>query len=424
MALSLGKEPMKLHLISLGCDKNLVDSERLLSKYIDLGYEITDDEYEADVIIINTCAFIHDAKEESIETILDMARLKEEGNLKKLIVTGCLSERYKDEFSKELPEVDEIIPLKEISDSLEKRILSTPGHFAHLKIAEGCNKNCTYCVIPKIRGPYRSFPMESILNEAKALATRGVKELILVAQETTLYGIDLYKKKSLHILLQELSKIDGIEWIRIMYCYPEEIYDELINEIKSNPKVCHYLDMPIQHISDNILKKMGRRTTKKELIERISNLKKEIPDITLRTSLICGFPGETEDDHKELLSFIEDIKFDRLGAFTYSAEEDTVAYDMDDQIDEKIKKRYKREIMSLQKKIITAKNKALKGETIKCFIEGNLADTDTYVGRTYKDAPDIDGLIFINSKRTLVTGDFVNVRVTGAKDYDLLGEEI
>lgn len=424
MALSLGKELMKLHLISLGCDKNLVDSERLLSKYIDLGYEITDDEYEADVIIINTCAFIHDAKEESIETILDMARLKEEGNLKKLIVTGCLSERYKDEFSKELPEVDEIIPLKEISDSLEKRILSTPGHFAHLKIAEGCNKNCTYCVIPKIRGPYRSFPMESILNEAKALATRGVKELILVAQETTLYGIDLYKKKSLHILLQELSKIDGIEWIRIMYCYPEEIYDELINEIKSNPKVCHYLDMPIQHISDNILKKMGRRTTKKELIERISNLKKEIPDITLRTSLICGFPGETEEDHKELLSFIEDIKFDRLGAFTYSAEEDTVAYDMDDQVDEKIKKRYKREIMSLQKKIITAKNKALKGETIKCFIEGNLADTDTYVGRTYKDAPDIDGLIFINSKRTLVTGDFVNVRVTGAKDYDLLGEEI
>lgn len=424
MALSLGKELMKLHLISLGCDKNLVDSERLLSKYIDLGYEITDDEYEADVIIINTCAFIHDAKEESIETILDMARLKEEGNLKKLIVTGCLSERYKDEFSKELPEVDEIIPLKEISDSLEKRILSTPGHFAHLKIAEGCNKNCTYCVIPKIRGPYRSFPMESILNEAKALATRGVKELILVAQETTLYGIDLYKKKSLHILLQELSKIDGIEWIRIMYCYPEEIYDELINEIKSNPKVCHYLDMPIQHISDNILKKMGRRTTKKELIERISNLKKEIPDITLRTSLICGFPGETEDDHKELLSFIEDIKFDRLGAFTYSAEEDTVAYDMDDQVDEKIKKRYKREIMSLQKKIITAKNKALKGETIKCFIEGNLADTDTYVGRTYKDAPDIDGLIFINSKRALVTGDFVNVRVTGAKDYDLLGEEI
>lgn len=424
MALSLGKELMKLHLISLGCDKNLVDSERLLSKYIDLGYEITDDEYEADVIIINTCAFIHDAKEESIETILDMARLKEEGNLKKLIVTGCLSERYKDEFSKELPEVDEIIPLKEISDSLEKRILSTPGHFAHLKIAEGCNKNCTYCVIPKIRGPYRSFPMESILNEAKALATRGVKELILVAQETTLYGIDLYKKKSLHILLQELSKIDGIEWIRIMYCYPEEIYDELINEIKSNPKVCHYLDMPIQHISDNILKKMGRRTTKKELIERISNLKKEIPDITLRTSLICGFPGETEEDHKELLSFIEDIKFDRLGAFTYSAEEDTVAYDMDDQVDEKIKKRYKREIMSLQKKIITAKNKALKGETIKCFIEGNLADTDTYVGRTYKDAPDIDGLIFINSKRTLVTGDFVSVRVTGAKDYDLLGEEI
>ena len=319
MALSLGKELMKLHLISLGCDKNLVDSERLLSKYIDLGYEITDDEYEADVIIINTCAFIHDAKEESIETILDMARLKEEGNLKKLIVTGCLSERYKDEFSKELPEVDEIIPLKEISDSLEKRILSTPGHFAHLKIAEGCNKNCTYCVIPKIRGPYRSFPMESILNEAKALATRGVKELILVAQETTLYGIDLYKKKSLHILLQELSKIDGIEWIRIMYCYPEEIYDELINEIKSNPKVCHYLDMPIQHISDNILKKMGRRTTKKELIERISNLKKEIPDITLRTSLICGFPGETEEDHKDLLSFINDIKFDRLGSFTYTA---------------------------------------------------------------------------------------------------------
>lgn len=413
---------MKLFLASLGCDKNLVDSEKLLGRFIEQGYTLTDDEYEADVIVINTCAFIHDAKEESIDTILEMAEHKKDGNLKKLIVTGCLSERYKDEFKKELPEVDEIIPMKELFNIKADRIISTPGHYAHLKIAEGCNKNCAYCVIPSIRGKYVSYPMEDLVKEAEGLASRGVKELILVAQETTMYGVDLYGKKSLHILLNKLSKIEGLKWIRIMYCYPEEIYDELIEEIKTNEKVCHYIDMPIQHASDEVLRNMNRRTNKAELMERINKLREEIPDIVLRTTLICGFPGETEENHKELKDFVKTIKFDRLGVFTFSPEEGTKAYDMDNQIEEDVKVKYKDDIMSVSEKVIAKKGKERIGKTFTCIVEGKVPDEDTYIARSYMDAPDIDGYVFFECNHELLTGAFVNVKITGASEYDLLGE--
>lgn len=413
---------MKLFLASLGCDKNLVDSEKLLGRFIEQGYTLTDDEYEADVIVVNTCAFIHDAKEESIDTILEMAEHKKDGNLKKLIVTGCLSERYKDEFKKELPEVDEIIPMKELFNIKADRIISTPGHYAHLKIAEGCNKNCAYCVIPSIRGKYVSYPMEDLVKEAEGLASRGVKELILVAQETTMYGVDLYGKKSLHILLNKLSKIEGLKWIRIMYCYPEEIYDELIEEIKTNEKVCHYIDMPIQHASDEVLRNMNRRTNKAELTERINKLREEIPDIVLRTTLICGFPGETEENHKELKDFVKTIKFDRLGVFTFSPEEGTKAYDMDNQIDEDVKVKYKDDIMSVSEKVIAKKGKERIGKTFTCIVEGKVPDEDTYIARSYMDAPDIDGYVFFECDHELLTGAFVNVKITGVSEYDLLGE--
>ncbi|MCR5345670.1 MAG: 30S ribosomal protein S12 methylthiotransferase RimO [Lachnospiraceae bacterium] len=413
---------MKLFLVSLGCDKNLVDSEKLLGRFTEQGYTLTDDEYEADVIVINTCAFIHDAKEESIDTILEMAEHKKDGNLKKLIVTGCLSERYKDEFKKELPEVDEIIPMKELFNIKADRIISTPGHYAHLKIAEGCNKNCAYCVIPSIRGKYVSYPMEDLVKEAEGLAARGVKELILVAQETTMYGIDLYGKKSLHILLNKLSKIEGFKWIRIMYCYPEEIYDELIEEIKTNEKVCHYVDMPIQHASDEVLRNMNRRTNKAELTERINKLREEIPDIVLRTTLICGFPGETEENHKELKDFVKSIKFDRLGVFTFSPEEGTKAYDMDNQIDEDVKVKYKDDIMSVSEKVIAKKGIERIGKTFTCIVEGKVPDEDTYIARSYMDAPDIDGFVFFECNHELLTGAFVDVKITGASEYDLLGE--
>lgn len=413
---------MKLFLASLGCDKNLVDSEKLLGRFIEQGYTLTDDEYEADVIVINTCAFIHDAKEESIDTILEMAEHKKDGNLKKLIVTGCLSERYKDEFKKELPEVDEIIPMKELFNIKADRIISTPGHYAHLKIAEGCNKNCAYCVIPSIRGKYVSYPMEDLVKEAEGLVSRGVKELILVAQETTMYGVDLYGKKSLHILLNKLSKIEGLKWIRIMYCYPEEIYDELIEEIKTNEKVCHYIDMPIQHASDEVLRNMNRRTNKAELTERINKLREEIPDIVLRTTLICGFPGETEENHKELKDFVKTIKFDRLGVFTFSPEEGTKAYDMDNQIEEDVKVKYKDDIMSVSEKVIAKKGKERIGKTFTCIVEGKVPDEDTYIARSYMDAPDIDGYVFFECDHELLTGAFVEVKITGASEYDLLGE--
>lgn len=440
---------MKLLFISLGCDKNLVDSEFMIGMLTNDGIELTDDETEADIIIINSCCFINDAKEESIDTILEMAQYKETGNCKALIVTGCLAQRYKDEIFKEIPEVDAILGtnsydaiVEAVHEALKtnrysnlhtleglpsiktKRIVTTGGHFAYLKIAEGCNKNCTYCVIPSIRGRYRSVPMEDLIEQAKSLVESGAKELILVAQETTLYGIDLYGEKSLHRLLDELNKISGLFWIRIMYCYPEEIYDDLIESMIRNEKVCHYLDMPIQHCNDAILKHMGRKTNKAELVEHINKLRERIPDITLRTTLICGFPGETQAAHEELMEFINEMEFDRLGAFTYSPEEGTKAAEMPDQIDEEIKADWQAEVMELQEEVIFDKNETLKGKELYVFIEGKVADENAYIGRTYRDAPNIDGYIFINSEHELVTGDIAKVRVTGAYEYDLIGELI
>ena len=440
---------MKLLFISLGCDKNLVDSEFMIGMLTGKGMVMCDDETEADVIIINSCCFINDAKEESINTILEMAEYKKTGNCKALIVTGCLSQRYKDEIFKEIPEVDAILGTNSydsICEAVEevlakhtyknintleglpklsnKRVVTTGGHFAYLKIAEGCNKNCTYCIIPSIRGRYRSVPMEELVAQARELAESGVKELILVAQETTLYGIDLYGKKSLHLLLDELNKIPGIFLIRIMYCYPEEIYDELVDAIIRNKKVCHYLDMPIQHCNDSILKRMGRRTNRADLEARITSLRNRIPDITLRTTLICGFPGETEEMHEELMQFINDMEFDRLGAFAYSPEEGTPAAEFADQVDEDVKLDWQADVMELQEEVIFDKNETLIGMETFAFIEGKVADENAYIGRTYRDAPNVDGYIFINTEEELMTGDIVKVKVVGAYEYDLIGEII
>ena len=437
----------KILFISLGCDKNLVDSEVMLGILADRGFEMTDTEVDADIIIINTCCFINDAKEESINTILEMAEYKKTGPCKALIVTGCLAQRYKQEIVDEIPEVDAVIGTSkydEIFDAVDqalkgshfldvddldrlpsvpgKRILTTGGHYAHLKIAEGCDKHCTYCIIPKIRGNYRSVPMEQLLAEAASLAEQGVKELILVAQETTLYGVDLYGKKSLHILLQELAKIKGIRWIRILYCYPEEIYPELIETIKNEKKVCHYLDMPIQHASDAILKRMGRRTTKAQLKETVSLLGKEIPDIVLRTTLIAGFPGETQEQHEELMEFVDEMEFERLGVFAYSPEENTPAASMPDQIPEEIKEERRDAILELQQEIAFDKAADMVGRTLYAMIEGKVADEPAYVARTYADSPDIDGYVFVNTSEMLMSGDFVKVKITGSAEYDLIGE--
>ena len=440
---------MNILFVSLGCDKNLVDTEVMLGMLASRGYQMVEDESEADIIVINTCCFIHDAKEESIQTILEMSELKKEGRLKALIVTGCLAQRYQQEIIDEIPEVDAVLGttsydkiLDAVDEALEghhylkmtdidalptvdsKRLVTTGGHFAYLKIAEGCDKHCTYCIIPKIRGNFRSVPMEQLVREAEELAEQGVKELILVAQETTLYGKDLYGEKSLHKLLKELCKIAGIRWIRVLYCYPEEITDELIQVMKEESKICHYLDLPIQHASDGILKRMGRRTSKAQLIEIIEKLRREIPDITLRTTLICGFPGETQEMHEELMQFINDMEFDRLGAFTYSPEEGTPAAEFADQVDEELKKDWQADVMELQEEIIFDKNETMKGRELYVFIEGKVSDENAYVGRTYRDAPDVDGYIFINTDEELMTGDIAKVRVTGAYEYDLIGELI
>ena len=440
---------MKLLFISLGCDKNLVDSEYMIGMLTNHGIELTDDETEADIIIVNSCCFIGDAKEESINTILEMAQQKKTGKFRSLIVTGCLTQRYQDEVKQEIPEVDAILgtnsydsiwdAVKETLDDKfyknfhtltglphvdTKRTITTGGHFAYLKIAEGCNKNCTYCVIPSVRGRYRSVPLEELVASAKELVAGGVKELILVAQETTLYGVDLYGEKSLHKLLDALNEIPGLFWIRIMYCYPEEIYEELIDAMIRDKKVCHYLDMPIQHCNDSILQRMGRKTNKKELIVRIEHLRERIPDITLRTTLICGFPGETQQMHEELMQFVNDMEFDRLGAFTYSAEEGTPAAEMPDQIDEEQKADWQADVMELQEEVIFDKNDSMNGKELYAFIEGKVADENAYVGRTYRDAPNVDGYIFINTDEELITGDVVKVRVTGAYEYDLIGEII
>ena len=438
---------MNILFISLGCDKNLVDSEQMLGLLTQKGFTLTDDETQADVIVINTCCFIHDAKEESIQNILEMAEYRKSGRCKALIVTGCLAQRYKQEIIDEIEEVDAVIGTTahdEIFEVIEKtlagqkeldiqdvdrlveidakRVVTTGGHYAHLKIAEGCDKHCTYCIIPKIRGSYRSVPVERLLKEAQDLADQGVKELILVAQETTLYGVDLYGKKSLHILLKKLCEIKGIRWIRVLYCYPEEIYDELIETIRDEKKICHYLDLPIQHASDRILKRMGRRTSRAQLEEIIGKLRKEIPDIALRTTLITGFPGETREDHEELMAFVDEMEFDRLGVFTYSQEEDTPAASMEDQIDEEVKKDRQEELMELQQEVSLDKNEEKIGRTMLAMVEGYLSDENVYVARTYADAPGIDGYLFIDTAETLMSGDFAKVKITGALEYDLTGE--
>ena len=440
---------MNILFISLGCDKNLVDSEVMLGLLDKKGYQIVDSEEDADIIVVNTCCFIHDAKEESIQTILEMAEYKKEGKLKALIVTGCLAQRYQQEIIDEIPEVDAVLgttsydhiveaveealagnghvvleDVDALPDVKEKRLVTTGGHYAYMKIAEGCDKHCTYCIIPKLRGNYRSVPMEKLLAEAKDLADQGVKELILVAQETTVYGKDLYGEKSLHKLLRELCKISGIQWIRILYCYPEEIYDELIQTIKEENKVCHYLDLPIQHASDAVLKRMGRRTSKAQLVEIIEKLRKEIPDISLRTTLITGFPGETQEQHEELKDFVDEMEFDRLGVFTYSPEEDTPAATMTEQSPEEVKEDRQAELMELQQEIAFDLAEDMVGREVLVMIEGKVADENAYVGRTYKDAPNVDGLIFINTDEELMSGDFARVRVTGALEYDLIGELI
>lgn len=437
----------KILFISLGCDKNLVDSEKMLALLSEKGYGFTDDEAEADIIVINTCCFINDAKQESIDTILEMAELRKNGVLKALIVTGCLAQRYREEIQKEIPEVDMIIGVSavdEIAQALDKflngqkenyyaspdkrpyadtkRILTTGGHYAYLKIAEGCDKHCTYCIIPKVRGSYRSIPMENLVEEAEMLAAEGVKELIIVAQETTLYGVDLYGEKTLPKLLRRLCRIDGLYWIRVLYCYPEEIDDGLIRVIKEEPKICHYLDLPIQHGCDTILKRMGRRTTGGELEEVIGKLRREIPDICIRTTLITGFPGETEEEHADLLAFVERMEFDRLGVFTYSQEEDTPAAAMPGQIPEEVKEERRAQLMELQQEIAFDAAVSMEGRLVDAMIEGKVADEDAYVARTYKDAPNVDGFLFINTKRELMTGDFVKCRITGAYEYDLIGE--
>ena len=437
----------KVLFISLGCDKNLADSEEMLGMLVENGYTLTNDETEAEVIVVNTCAFIHDAKEESINSILEMARYKTEGVLKALLVTGCLAQRYKEEIIEEIPEVDAVLGTTSFGDIIKaldkvfegkrylefkdinalteiskKRVLTTGGYYGYLKIAEGCDKRCTYCIIPKLRGNYRSIPMEQLISQAEYLAEQGVRELILVAQETTVYGKDIYQEKCLHKLLKELCKIPGIQWIRILYCYPEEIYPELIQTMKEEKKICHYLDLPIQHCSDKILKKMGRRTTKQELIDIVTLLRKEIPDIVLRTTLITGFPGETEEDHEELMEFIDTMEFDRLGVFTYSAEEDTPAANMPNQIEEEVKQDRQAELMELQQEISIDKGNDKIGTCVEVMIEGKVADENAYLGRTYGYAPNVDGYIFINTDTELMTGDFARVHVTGALEYDLIGE--
>ena len=438
---------MKLLFISLGCDKNLVDSEVMLGELSKRGYSFTEDETEAEVIVINTCCFINDAKEESINTILEMAEYKNTGSCKALIVTGCLAQRYRQEIIDEIPEVDAVLgttsfdhiceavenalggqhltkfdDLQKLVKSENHRILTTGGHYAHLKIAEGCDKHCTYCIIPKIRGTYRSVPMEELLEEAKYLVSQGVKELILVAQETTLYGVDLYGEKSLHKLLRELCKIHGLYWIRIQYCYPEEIYDELIQTIAEEPTICHYLDLPIQHCNDAILKRMGRRTNKQQLIDKIEQLREAIPDIALRTTLIAGFPGETAEAHEEMMQFVNDMEFDRLGCFAYSAEEDTPAAAFADQVPQELKEVWRDDIMELQSEVCADLAEDMIGSELYVMVEGKVADEPAYIGRTYKDAPGVDGYIFIQTGEALMSGDFVKVKVTGAIDYDLIGE--
>ncbi len=438
---------MKIAFVSLGCDKNLADTELMLEILRRKGYEFTDDAQEADAAVVNTCCFIGDAKEESINTVLELAELRREGRLKALVAAGCLAQRYGKEIREEIPEVDGLVGTAAIEDILEavetalsgekrdffrdldsppavrrERVLTTGGHFAYLKIAEGCNKCCTYCVIPAVRGNYRSIPMEELTAQAEKLAEEGVRELILVAQETTLYGVDLYGEKSLPLLLRRLARISGLYWVRILYCYPEEITEELISVMAEEPKICHYLDIPIQHSSDTILKRMGRRTDQAQLRRMIGLLRERIPDICLRTTLISGFPGETQEDFEDLYRFVNEMEFDRLGVFPYSQEEDTAAALMPDQIPDEVKEFRRDELMELQQAIAFEKAQEMAGQVLTVMIEGKVADDDVYVGRTYRDAPGVDGYLFVNTSADLMTGDFVRAIVTDSNEYDLIGE--
>lgn len=433
--------------VSLGCDKNLVDSEVMLGLLQDKGYSITNEEKEADVAVINTCCFIHDAKEESIENIIEIGKLKQTAKLKALIVTGCLAQRYKDEIHKELPEVDAILgttstesiveaveevlkgkgydrfeDIDYLPPSHERRVITSGTYMGYLKIAEGCNKRCTYCIIPKVRGSFRSVPMEDLVAQARYLVSNGITEICLVAQETTLYGVDLYGEKKLPELLKRLSEIEDLEWIRLLYCYPEEITKELIAEMKDNPKVCHYIDMPLQHCENDVLRRMGRRTTKEEIRKTIEYIRSEIPDIVLRTSLITGFPGETQEEHEALLEFIDEVEFNRLGVFTYSPEEDTPAASFENQVEESVKEQWRDEIMELQQEISYDLNSTMVGKTLKVIVEGYLYKEQMYMCRSYMDAPDIDGCVFVASEDELLTGDFIEVTITDFNEYDLIGE--
>jgi len=436
---------MKLCLISLGCDKNLVDSELMLGFLRDRNLTLTEDQESADILIINTCCFILDAKNESVRAILDAAELKKK-NLKALIVTGCMAERYKEEIRKEIPEVDAVVgtaafdrigevldevlagqkpavfePLTRLPDMGVRRVHSALSCTGYLKIAEGCSKHCTYCIIPSLRGPYRSYPMDVLVKQAEELAADGVTELILVAQETTVYGTDLYGKKKLPTLLRKLCRIPGIRWIRLMYCYPEEITEELIQVFQKEKKLCRYLDLPIQHASDEILKRMGRRTDRADLERIVGRLREALPDIVLRTTLISGFPGETEEEHRELMAFVEKMRFDRLGVFPYSREEGTPAAIMENQVHPSTKKRRRNEIMRLQQKISEEKLKEKTGQVLTVLVEGFLPEDGIYAGRSFMDAPDVDGYVFFRSPRELMSGSFVKVKITEASEYDLKG---
>ena len=439
-----------LAFISLGCDKNLVDSEVMLGLCRKEGINIIQEEERADVIVINTCCFINDALEESIDTILQAGKLKETGNCKAIIVAGCLGQRYEKEIFDELPEVDAILGTTEYESIVEavkavlegkkiktlgdfdkvmkdennsiNRVVTTAGHYAYLKIAEGCDSHCTYCVIPSLRGKYRSRSMESLIEETKTLAEQGVKELILVAQDTAVYGKDIYGKSVLDELLKNICKVDGIEWVRLLYCYPENITDETIEVMASEKKILHYLDMPVQHGSDSVLKRMGRRSTAKLIKEKVEKLRKAMPDIAIRTSIITGFPQENGEEFGALAEFIQDIGFDRLGVFTYSREEGTPAAKMDGQISEELKQERKDIIMDIQRNISAEKCRSFEGKELKVIIEGKLPDDNIYCARSYRDAPEIDGLVFVKSEEELLTGDFVNVLITASSDYDLYGD--
>lgn len=443
---------MNILMVSLGCDKNLCDSEAMLGLLAKHNYNITNDEQEADAIIVNTCSFIKDAMEESVNTVLEMAKLKQQ-NLKYLIVTGCMAQRFKDEIFDEIPEIDaclgtssfdkilDVIEELKARDGIEdaeeisvyddidrlatitesNKVITSGTFMGYLKIAEGCDKFCTYCVIPHIRGHYRSVPMEQLLKEAEYMASQGIEELVLVAQETTCYGKDLHGEKRLHVLVRELAKIDGIKWIRLMYCYPEEIYDELIDCFKEEPKLLHYIDMPMQHSEDAILKRMGRRTDRASIEAVIGKLREAAPDIAIRTSLIAGFPGETQEEHEALMAFLDEQELDRVGVFTYSREDGTPAATFENQIDEETAEQWRNEIMELQQEISLDKNETFVGKIMQVIIEGYSSDDDVYVGRTYRDAPGVDGLVFVNCDYELMSGQIVDVRINEVGPYDMIG---